>query len=188
MTPMEILIDILVSGAAGLSGYGVTRAGGHIWAKRIQLNSEAAALRRRLKRCTALVPRFTQRHVLLRSQLQKAEAQRREIERRLASLRRQTADAADREDELIRLVGRRRPGYRLFKAILTNRHVQGSLREGRPHPLLDGNWARPQNVEIWAGTIQEAKTLLSGRFSTSLGFVVLDLREAGDDEYGTFAL
>ena len=63
---------------------------------------------------------------------------------------------------------------------MINRHVQTAIREGRTHGLLDNSWARPQNVEIWASSLADAKGSLNARFPMSLGFVVIEMIEPED--------
>ena len=177
MSPIDIFTDLMFASVAGVIGYGGSRLVGEIWAKLIVQSDEANALRAKLKRCSALVPGLIQRRGRLRSKLLQTEGRRRTLDRQVEQLRRQIADFQRQDDELIRVVGHRRPGSQAFKAVLINRHVQAALREGRPHGLLDSSWAKPQDVEIWASGLPEAKASLNGRFPVSLGFVLIEMHE-----------
>jgi hypothetical protein len=185
MSPVAIFTDLLIAGVAGALGYFGARLGGELWARLILDSQEAAALRAKLKRRAPLIPAFSQRYARRRLALGQSEARRRNVERRIDDLHRQLDDLQNRDDELIRFVGRQRPGHHHFKAVMVNRHVQTAIREGRTHGLLDSGWARPQHIEIWASSLAEAKTGLNGRFPISLGLVVIEMTEPAEVPSGT---
>jgi hypothetical protein len=182
MSPVDIFTDLLLAALAGAVGYGVARIAGEVWAKLILEGEAVASLRAKVKRCSVMVPALGQRRSRLRVSLLQAEARRRNIERQVDQLQRQIADLQSQDDDLIRIIGHRRPGSRLFKAVMVNKHVQTAMREGRPHGLLDNSWARPQDVEVWANGLPDAKFSLNSRFPASLGFVLIELRETDESE------
>jgi hypothetical protein len=180
MSPVAIFTDLLIAGVAGALGYFGARLGGELWARLILDSKEAAGLRTKLKRRAPLIPAFGQRCARRRLALGQSEARRRNVERRIDDLHRQLDALQNRDDELIRFVGHHRPGNHHFKAVMVNRHVQTAIREGRTHGLLDNTWARPQNIDVWASSLTDAKTSLNGRFPISLGFVVIEIIEPED--------
>ena len=137
-------------------------------------SQEATDLRGKLKRRMPLMQAFNQRCARRRLSLAQSESHCRSVERQIDDLHRQLDALQNRDDELIRIVGHRRPGHHLFKALLVNRHVQTAVREGRTHGLLDSSWARSQHVEIWASGLPDVKASLNGRFPMSMGFVVIE--------------
>ena len=190
MSPVAIITDLMIAGVAGTLGYFGARICGDIWAKLILDSQEAANLRGKLKRRMPLMQALNQRCARRRLALAQSESRRRNAERRIDDLHRQLDDLQSQDDELIRIVGHRRPGHHLFKALLVNRHVQTAVREGRSHGLLDSSWARPQHVEIWASGLPDVKASLNGRFPISLGFVVIEMtepEEASPDTNGNAA-
>ena len=177
MSPVEIVTDILFAGMAGMTGFFAARLGGEIWSRMILKSEAATRARVKLKRCAPLIPAFEQRRAKLRIALAQSEARRRAVERQIDQFQSKLDELQQRDDEMIRIVGRKRPGCRLFKAVMVNRHVQAAIREGRPHGLLDGSWARAQHVEIWAQNLPEAKASLDSRFPVSLGFTLIEMIE-----------
>lgn len=180
MSPVDIMTDLLIAGIAGTLGYFGARLGGELWARIILDSKEAKDIQAKLKRRAPLIPAFSQRCARLRLALGQSEARRRNVERRIDDLHRQLDALESREDEYIRFVGHHRTGHHHFKAMMINRHVQTAIREGRTHGLLDNSWARPQNIEIWASSLADAKSSLNARFPMSLGFVVIEMIEPDD--------
>jgi hypothetical protein len=177
MSPVEIVTDIMFAGLSGTVGFFAARLGGEAWSRMILTSAAATRARTKLRRCAPLLPAFEQRRARLRIALAQSEARRRSVERQIDQFQSKLEELQQRDDELIRIVGRKRPGCRLFKAVMVNRHVQAALREGRPHGLLDGSWARAQHVEIWAQNLPEAKASLDSRFPVSLGFILIEMIE-----------
>ena len=185
MSPVAIITDLLIAGIAGALGYFGARLGGELWARLILDSQAAVELRTKLKRHAPLIPALGQRCARRRLALGQSEARRRNAERRIDDLHRQLNALQNRDDELIRFVGHHRPGHHHFKAVMVNRHVQTAVREGRSHGLLDGSWARPQHIDIWASSLVDAKASLNGRFPISLGFVVIEMTEPDETPPGT---
>jgi hypothetical protein len=180
MSPVDIVTDLLIAGIAGTLGYFGARLGGELWARLILDSSEVKNLQAKLKRRAPLIPAFSQRCARLRLAVGQSEARRRNVERKIDDLHRQLKALESRDDEYIRFVGHPRPGHHHFKAVMINRHVQTAIREGRTHGLLDNSWTRPQNIDIWASSLAEAKSSLNARFPISLGFVVIEMIEPED--------
>jgi hypothetical protein len=185
MSPVAIFTDLLIAGVAGSMGYFGARLAGELWARLILDSKDVAGLRAKLKRRAPLIPAFGQRCARRRLALGQSEARRRNVERRIDDLHRQLDALQNRDDELIRFVGRHRHGHHHFKAVMVNRHVQTAIREGRSHGLLDSSWGRPQHIDIWASNLAEAKASLNGRFPISLGFFVIEITEPDDVPPGT---
>jgi hypothetical protein len=184
MSPVDIITDLIIAGITGTLGYFGARLGGELWAKLILDSQEAKTLHAKLKRRAPLITAFGQRCARVRIALGQSEAKRRNVERRIDDLHRQMDALENRDDEYIRFVGHPRPGHHHFKAVMVNRHVQTAVREGRIHGLLDNGWARPQQIEIWASSLMEAKNSLNIRFPISLGFVVIEMIEPDDVAQG----
>ncbi|EWY42307.1 hypothetical protein N825_18525 [Skermanella stibiiresistens SB22] len=181
MSAVEIVADVLFAALAGFIGFLAARVGGEVVARIIVTGTAATSLRTKLRRCAPMLSGLDHRRTRLRVAMAQAEAHRRKMERDVEQRQSKIAELNRRDEELIRIIGHRRPGWRLFRAVMINRHVQTAHREARVHPQLDASWARAQHVDVWAPGIPEAKSFLDSRFPLSLGFVVVEIIEPQDN-------
>ena len=100
-----------------------------------------------------------------------------EVARRRAQLERQVADTLRGGERVIHLIGEETKGTPCFQAQVLNKYVGSGVQH--QHAFIDARWAQPQEMEVWAPSLAEARKVIEARYPPAFGYKIVFLREAG---------
>lgn len=128
---------------------------------------------RRARLEQGLEARRDQRRKEIRAMLDESS----EVARRRGQLERQVADALRGGERVVHLIGEEVKGTPCFHAQVLNKYVGSAVQH--QHAFIDAIWAQPQNMEIWAPSLAEARKVIEARYPPAFGYKIITLQEAG---------
>jgi hypothetical protein len=128
-----------------------------------------------LPRRSLLEAKFDLRRSDRRVRLGELTAEITDLRRRRFLQDKALADARREAQAPIRVVGAEGQAFLKFRAWLVNRQVQQAFTERKRHPTLDGEWAQPQIVEVWADSLTDARKEIQRFYPVPLGFSMLSI-------------
>ena len=171
MTLDRFIEAICVAGFLAAIGYGGGRLLGAVLASMMRKKPANLSLRDTIERRSIL-----ERNLAARiGERRKALAELDRSFRQLVS-RRQQADAARTEaeacpDRIVRTVGQEVKGTELFLALVVNKYVRAEGGKA----AVDPAWALPQQIEVWAKSLADARGELDRRYPESQGYKVTSM-------------
>ena len=101
--------------------------------------------------------------------------------RRRVELEQATAKLLGASGRVLRMVGQEIKGAQPFLALVVNKYVKA---EGRNKTAVDPAWASPQEVEVWAKSLGDARVELERGYPESQGFKIITLSEPSQSAGG----
>ncbi|PWC56137.1 hypothetical protein [Azospirillum sp. TSO22-1] len=105
-----------------------------------------------------------------------------EVARRRGQLERQVADLLRSGERVVHLIGEEVKGLHCFHAQVLNKYV-GSAAQTQ-HAFIDARWAQPQDMEIWAPALADARKMIEARYPPAFGYHIVSLFEVGTPAAG----
>lgn len=115
-------------------------------------------------------------------EIRKLDSEVKEIFIRRQRLERELVDAKAASERLVRLIGEEVEGTPSFVAKVINKYVGVGPAQMRGPILVDRSWAQPQEMEVWARSVAEARSEIERRYPPAFGFHITRLNERGTQD------
>ncbi|SNR91383.1 hypothetical protein SAMN05880556_101493 [Azospirillum sp. RU38E] len=181
---MGYMHGIMVGVMMGFGAYLFTYLLGRFVESSILSRPDLRRAEEALPRRSLLEAKFDTRRSDRRARLGVLTAEITDLRRRRFLQDKALADARREAQAPIRVVGAEGQAFLKFRAWLVNRQVQMAVADRKRHPTLDGEWAQPQIVEVWADSLGDARKEIQRFYPVPLGFSTLSisLEQAGPAE------
>lgn len=168
-----LFVALACSGLAFVIAKLVVIAGERMIEKRHGTIGIRDMLVRRARLETGLEARRAQR----RKEIKEADDEAREVLRRRGHLDRQISDILRGGEQIVHLIGEETKGTPCFHAQVLNKYVGTAAQQ--QNAFIDPRWAQPQNMEVWAASIGDARKVIEGRYPPAFGYKIVVLHEFG---------
>ncbi len=172
---MGYMHAIMVGAVLGFGAYLFTYLLGRFMESSILSRPDLRRAEEALPRRSLLEAKFDLRRSDRRVRLGELTAEITDLRRRRFLQDKALADARREAQAPIRVVGAEGQAFLKFRAWLVNRQVQQAFTERKRHPTLDGEWAQPQIVEVWADSLTDARKEIQRFYPVPLGFSMLSI-------------
>lgn len=167
--------------ALGFSGvaFGVAKLVVMVGERMIEQKHGVLGIRDMLVRRARLEQGLDSRRDERRGEIKAVLDQTSEVARRRAHLERQIADVLRGGERVVHLIGEEIRGMHCFHAQVLNKYVGSSQMHQQQHAYIDAVWAQPQDMEIWAPTLADARKVIEARYPPAFGYKIVALFEFG---------
>lgn len=117
-----------------------------------------------------------------RKEIRAVQDETSEVLHRRSQLDRQVADVLRGGERVVHLIGEEVKGMHCFHAQVLNKYVGTAAQH--QHAFIDAIWAQPQDMEIWAPTLADARKVIEARYPPAFGYKIVSLLEFGTPPSG----
>ncbi len=174
-----LVLSVLAFGA----GWAIASIGVQYVERRAGLDQ----IRDRVVRCSRLESALESRRDQRKQESRSTETTVNGLAKRKQLILRKLREIRTAGDRLVRVIGEESTDQQRFLAWIANRYVSPIGLTEKRHAFIDSSWSQPQQVEVWAKSLAEARNLVEKRYPPSFGYYTHDLSipgaEAGGQEH-----
>lgn len=172
-----LVLALVVALAAFAIGWLLTTVAVQAIERRDRVEATREAIKNRIR----LEQRLVQRREERIKEIQMIEELSADLIKRRQKLDRYERQLKRSGDKVVRLITEELADSQKYQAMVVNKYISPTAEGDGTNSVVDSSWGRPQQVEVYAKSMGEARTIIEKRYQPSFGYVIHNLGVAPKD-------